>query len=152
MSQINAKNANSEMNKRIRMTKKMMDEGRTLFEISNYFGLSMDTIKRYVHQIRFSTDSNLFEYKKNESMPKVKEKKVLANKAKVDDIKSLNSLTQKELKSGESFSDSDAVKGATCGVCSNYNLFDKLIKWNKKSWVCKKCIPHLTPDKLKKLS
>ena len=53
MAIINAKNANSEMSKRIKITKEMLGEGKTVIQIANYFGLSVDTKKNILLIYKF---------------------------------------------------------------------------------------------------
>lgn len=157
MSQINSKNANTEMSKRIKLTKKMLDEGKTVIQIANFFGLSVDTIKKYITHIRIAKDDvNLNNFETATSNDEIvkkkpKQKKLVSQRVDTTNISSLNAQPQRTLSKGEEFIEMDERKGHTCRACSTYFTFNNLVKWKENLYICKKCFPKMDIKKLKKL-
>ena len=149
MAIINAKNANSEMSKRIKITKEMLGEGKTVIQIANYFGLSVDTIKKYITHLQISGDNvnldNFNDELSNYDNKKfnTKSKKVLSQKIDTSNLGSLNSQNQKQLKKDEEFIESEKRGGYTCRLCNSYKKLNSVIKWKKNVYVCKSCFATL---------
>ena len=157
MAIINAKNANSEMSKRIKITKEMLGEGKTVIQIANYFGLSVDTIKKYITHLQISGDNvnldNFNDELSNYDNKKfnTKSKKVLSQKIDTSNLGSLNSQNQKQLKKDEEFIESEKRGGYTCRLCNSYKKLNSVIKWKKNVYVCKSCFACLDKNNLNKL-
>ncbi|MBW3015843.1 hypothetical protein KY330_05465 [Candidatus Woesearchaeota archaeon] len=124
--------------KRISLTKQLLERGFTIKKLSEYFGVSEDTVKEYIREARdLSTDTN---------------SSIILTQKQDKTLNTLESFSNKSVSTKEFFNDSKIkTNRLKCALCNQFFHKDATIKWNNQITICKTCHATLDEDKLNKL-